>query len=298
MNPESENQPIVDPIVEKPKIKLFSRRDFIVGGIVGGPLALTYFFYKNFKNQGNQRAAKMSLIVGPAMFIGLIILTVILEEVILHRTIPRFVFPAIIVGITTGLYAKFQEIKVNQHVAAGGELFKSRGAGVVIISIIITILLFLGFLKAVIVTTGSDISVWDAIGLAQDYDQKAYEQKANEIAQNDQQAIKVFSLLNPSPLLNTAAPTKEDIIKDLDEGVAHYKRNLMLISEIDSIEKLPSVLKEDNAKLRKYTELRVQMFELLKKAVAEDTKVYDAQLEAIANDIQPLLQNSETTKNN
>ncbi|MES2971728.1 MAG: hypothetical protein V4702_05395 [Patescibacteria group bacterium] len=294
MNPESDIQPIVDPIVEKPKIKLFSRRDFIVGGIVGGPLALTYFFYKNFKNQGNQRAAKLSLIVGPATFIGLIILTVVLEEVILHRTIPRFVFPAIIVGVTTGLYAKFQEIKVNQHIASGGELYKSRGAGVVLISIIVTILLFLGFLKAVIVTTGSDISVWDAIGLAQDYDQKAYEQKMNEITQNDQQAIKVFSLLNPSPLLNTA-PTKADIIKDLDDGIARYKRNAILINEIDGIEKLPSVLKEDNARLRKYTELRVQMFELLKKAISEETKAYDTQIENIGKELEPLLQKPDNT---
>ena len=54
-----------------------------------------------------------------------------------------------------------------------------------------------------------------------------------------------------------------------------------VINKTNQFEDLPSELVEQNKILLKYAELRVQAFELLRKAIKEDTDKYAQQLEQI-----------------
>ncbi len=211
-------------------------------------------------------------------FIGLSILI----ESVFRITIPRLVYPPLVASITKGLFVKFQGAAVNQHKQAGGEFYKSRGAAVTLVSLIVTAALFLGFIQIVITATHSNLSISEAIGLTQPYDTNAYAQRIAQITQNDQQSIMVFSLPATTP--------KVQLLSSLDTGITRYKQNLTLINEIDSLNDIPAVIKKDDARLRNYTELRIQMFELIKKAIAEDSKAYDSQINDIGQQIEALTQ--------
>lgn len=269
-----------------PQIRLFSERDFIAGAAVGGVIAPTYFFYKNFKNQGNLKAAKLSVIFGLAAFVVIFGLS-FFTETILRTSIPTWIYLPIFIAITKGLVVKFQSASIKQHKESGGQFYKSRAAGVVFVSMIITVLMFLGIVQIVITTTHSNLGIWDTIFLSQQkFDKTALDQRALEINQNDQLSIKVLSL--PSTTTNA------ELISGIDAGIVRYTRNLQLVNEIDGIKNIPEIIKEDSARIRKYTELRIQMFELLKKSVVEETRAYDSQIMSIGKEIEPLTQSQKS----
>lgn len=281
MDPKSGNTPSTP--VTKPANKLFSRSTFIAGSIVGGPLAATYFFYKNFKNEGNRQAANLSVLLGLIISVALFVLALTLPTIVNPR-FDRALFPAIYVGITIALFRRFQEEKVKQHLAADGELYTSRGAGVVLVCIVISILLFFGSFKAMTATGHSNLGIWDVLGLAaSNYDRQAYEQKIHEFTQNDQRAITDFN--------QGATGTRADTLKALEDGIARYNRNNALLNEIDAMDNLPSILQKNDSKLRTYTNLRLQHFALMKKAVTEDTAAYNSQLQTVIGQLKKYVSN-------
>ncbi len=260
----------------KTSLKLHDKKAFIAGTLIGGPIAASLYFYDNLKAQGSKRTAKLFLLLGPVMLVGLTVLGIVLD------TLPRAVFGAISLGIVIALYMQFQDKKIDQHIKAGGKLHGARTVAIALISMVVTIALFFGYIKVVIAVTDADITVWEAIGLAQDYDRKTYNQKMAEFTKNDEQA---------DGLLNVAATTPtQEILDTLDDGIALYKKNQLLLNDVAAINGLPSALEKDTNRLRKYVELRIQLFELIKKAVAEDTTKYDSEIEATIEQIKPYLE--------
>jgi hypothetical protein len=77
----------------------------------------------------------------------------------------------------------------------------------------------------------------------------------------------------------------------LDEKtIPKWKENVRIINKTNQFENLPSELIEQNGILLKYSELRVQAFELFRKAIKEDTEKYSQQLELIHKQIDKELE--------
>jgi hypothetical protein len=270
------------------KRKLFSQKAFIIGGILGGPIAPIYFFYKNFKNQGNKYAARLSLILGPVIVVAFVILLTVIEDAIFKKGMSRPMIIGLNLALVAGFYFALQDKKVRAHAASGGKFYNP--VGIVLISMVLTVALVLGFIKAVIMVTDSDITVWEALSLSRsNYDDDAYWAKSDEIHSNDLRALRVFSLSEEA--------TDEEFITGLENSLVLYNRNLKLIKEIEAMKNLPTLLKKENASARRYTEIRLEMHPLMIKAVKENTTAYDAKIEALLDELDQY-QEDEAVDNN
>ncbi|MGE0634973.1 MAG: rhomboid family intramembrane serine protease [Bacteroidia bacterium] len=111
-----------------------------------------------------------------------------------------------------------------------------------------------------------------------------YETKMKEFVSMESMALEVYSL--PKTAKNS------DILYALKErGIYYWYQNLYLLEDLEKLN-LPDVLHERNKKLKEYCELRIKCYELIYKAILENTDMYEAnindynrQIEAIINDL-------------
>ena len=107
----------------------------------------------------------------------------------------------------------------------------------------------------------------------------------NDFNEMEKMALEIYSRVNYEP--------KEDLLYDIkDRGIYYWTENINLINEVDKLN-LPSEIHQRNSKIKLYCELRIKSFELIYKAVAENTdkyKVqiqnYDVQIQSIMNELK------------
>ncbi len=112
-----------------------------------------------------------------------------------------------------------------------------------------------------------------------------YDAKMNDFNEMEKMALEIYSRVNYEP--------KEDLLYDIkDRGIYYWTENINLINEVDKLN-LPSEIHQRNSKIKLYCELRIKSFELIYKAVAENTdkyKVqiqnYDVQIQSIMNELK------------
>lgn len=122
---------------EIPKGKVFKNKTFWVGPFLGGPLAAGYLFSENFKTLGQPEKVKTT-------WVYTIIATVIIFGSIFmipdSIDVPNHIIPIIYSAIAYGLFMKYQDKEVNNHIEAGGLIqswWKVIGVGLIGISITI-----------------------------------------------------------------------------------------------------------------------------------------------------------------
>lgn len=74
-----------------------------------------------------------------------------------------------------------------------------------------------------------------------------------------------------------------------DTGIPAWQKNLQILDELDSIEGLYKEFKDQNQVLREYCKLRIESYQLIRKAITEDTNSYDLQIEEINKKIAEVL---------
>jgi rhomboid protease GluP len=76
-----------------------------------------------------------------------------------------------------------------------------------------------------------------------------------------------------------------------DRGIYYWKENIKLLDSCEEMD-LPGLIMTQNAKLREYCELRIKSYELIYKAIDEDTDIYETKIndynEKIENIIEAL----------
>lgn len=115
-------------------------------------------------------------------------------------------------------------------------------------------------------------------------DMAIYDTKMKEFYDMEKMALEIYSRANYEP--------KEDLLYDIkDRGIYYWKESILLIEELEKLD-LPDVIHERNLKLKEYCELRIKSFELIYKAVSENTdkyeievKKYDRQIESIVHNL-------------
>lgn len=129
MNQTSDNQ--------IPNRKLFKEKTFWIGPFIGGPLVAGYLLAENFKIIGEPEKVK------PTWLVTIIATFIIFSGIFLIPegvNIPSFIIPIIYSAIAVGVYNKYQQQKINEHVESGGLIHSWwRVIGVSVIGLVITL---------------------------------------------------------------------------------------------------------------------------------------------------------------
>ena len=83
--------------------------------------------------------------------------------------------------------------------------------------------------------------------------------------------------------------SKYDYLTEIkNSGLYFWKENISLLNEVEKY-KLPEAIHERNKKLLRYCELRVKSYELLYKAINEDSEEYKKEIEDYNRQIEVVL---------
>jgi len=97
-----------------------------------------------------------------------------------------------------------------------------------------------------------------------------YEEKMKAFISMELMALEVYNLPEETPT--------EQILTELkDRGIYYWNENLKLIESCKELD-LPLDIRTRNSKLKKYCELRIKSYELIYKAIAEDSDQYENEM--------------------
>lgn len=108
-----------------------------------------------------------------------------------------------------------------------------------------------------------------------------YDKKIKEFSTYEAKALEVYKLPQ-----NT--PTEVLLLNINEKGIHYWNQNLKILNSLDSL-KLPFQIRNKNRKLKQYCELRLKSFELLYKAVSENTNQYQGEIDNYYKQIEAKL---------
>jgi rhomboid protease GluP len=102
-------------------------------------------------------------------------------------------------------------------------------------------------------------------------DIKTYDDKIKVFADMESKALEVYKLPEDAP--------RDKMLYEIKEvGIHYWEESIKLIESFDKME-LPAPIKTRNSVLKEYCELRIKCYELIYKAVSEDTDQYKEQID-------------------
>ncbi len=120
-----------------PEGKIYKGKAFWVGSFLGGPLVIGYLFAENFKVLGQPEKIKWAWIIS---IVSTIVIFYGAFEIPENINFPNQIIPITYTLIAYGLFKKFQEEKVNEHIKRGGVLYSwEKIIGVSIIGLLVTL---------------------------------------------------------------------------------------------------------------------------------------------------------------
>lgn len=118
----------------------------------------------------------------------------------------------------------------------------------------------------------------------------------NDIAKYDERMLAFFERETKAlEVFNLPPDTSTDriLFKLKDHGIELWQKNIELVDSLQMLD-LPAIVKTRNTKLREYCELRIKVYELIYKAIAEDTESYQNEIDAYNQKIEAVF--TELTK--
>jgi hypothetical protein len=248
---ETENQ--IENTTEN--IKLYSSKAISGATFLGGPLAAGYLISENFKALNKPDDGRKSFIIGIVTTIILFGGIFMLPEQIIDK-IPRQLIPLIYTGIIWGIVEWKQGDILKAHKENNNTFFSGwRAAGIGLISLLIIGIGIFGY--AYLESSNPAYEIYDT--------------KIAEFSKNENESLTFYD--------NIEFKSNSTLLSELDNKVIpKWERNIKLINELENIDGLPNDLSDQNKTLLKYSELRLEAFLLIKKAVSEGTDKYDSQL--------------------
>lgn len=112
-------------------------------------------------------------------------------------------------------------------------------------------------------------------------DFKKYEEKMKEFVLIESMALEVYSLPDGTP--------NENILLELKErGLYYWNENLKLIDGLKELD-LPLAVRTKNSIMKEYCELRIKSYELIYKAIDEDTDKYENEINECNQKIEKII---------
>lgn len=247
-------------------IQLYSTKAIGGATFLGGPLAAGYMIGENFKAINKPNEGRSSLIIGIISTIVLFTGIFMIPENVIDK-IPRQLIPLIYTGIIWVIAEWKQGDILKSHRKNGNSFFSGwRAAGIGFVSLIIISIGILGY-----VFFGMDNKVYDK-----------YDAELTVFQMNEEQTLVFYDHINTE--------SNYSLIKELENTtIPKWKENIEIINRTSRFEDLPTELTQQNEILLKYSELRLEAFQLFKKAIEEDTDKYSIQLERIHKEIDEQL---------
>ena len=115
-----------------------------------------------------------------------------------------------------------------------------------------------------------------------------YHKTPNDIGQLDEKMKKFASLEQVALGIyhKDGSTSNEELLKEIkDRGIVNWRECVKLIDEADQLN-IPDKLHFRNSQLKEYCELRIKSYEVLYKAIAEDTDKYESEIQDFNNQIE------------
>ena len=237
------------------KIKLYSQKAIAIATYFGGPLAAGILIRKNSLNLGREKEGLIALIVGIVSTILLFWGIFQIPESIIDK-IPNVLIPAVYTGIIYLIVERMHGNILRKHKEEKNEFYSNwRAAG---IGLICTVILLGGIFAY-------------AYYAPEDWDVKTFDTEQKKYNSNESEALKLFDILNNG--------SKSEIVYFIEQiGIPKWKENIEILNKISGIENMPEEYQKQNKLLLEYCNLRIEAYELISKAVQNDTSEYDEEI--------------------
>jgi 4-amino-4-deoxy-L-arabinose transferase-like glycosyltransferase len=244
--------------------QLYSQRSIGIATFFGGPLAAGILVQRNYINLGNEGHGKQALYLGILLTIALFLGIFSIPEELIDK-IPNSVFPAIYTALIYLAVEKLQGKQLNAHKDNNGSFYSAWNATGI------------GFGCMVVLLAGI---FGYAYFFTADFDSTKYNKGLAEVQQFEAEALQLFSM-NGTP---------EEAVNFIDtRGIPNWEKCIATLNEMNSIEGLTNEFKEQNQILLEYCQLRIEAYQLIKKANLEATNKYDSEIELLDKKINDLL---------
>lgn len=239
-------------------LRFYSQKSIAIATFIGGPLAAGYLIRENYLSLNKPDEGKKSLLIGFVATVLLFTGIFMIPEAIIEK-IPSFVIPAIYTAIIYSIVEKIHGKILNEHKENENNFYSGwKAAGVGFVSLIV---LLIGIFGYAYLSVGGD-------------EYEKYDAEIAKFSKNETESLLFFE--------HYETETDNSLLQELENStIPKWEENIEIIKNSNTIENLPSELLEQNKILLKYSELRLKAFELYKKAIKEDTAIYDQQLEQI-----------------
>lgn len=238
--------------------KLYSQKAFGLATFLGGPLAAGLLARQNFKTLGNDDYAKLSLIIGVVSTVLIFGGLAMVPENIIDK-IPNAILPAIYTAIIYFIIEKLQGKELAEHKKNNGVFYSMwKAAGI-------------GAISLVILSAGIFSYVYS---METDFDAQKYDDGIALITKNEEQALRLFTIIENS--------SQQQSINFIDNfGIPAWQSNLKILEGLDKMEGLYDELSKQNQILKNYCKLRIESYQLIRKALIENTSYYDAAIQSL-----------------
>ena len=259
----TENQP---QQVDNPIVKFHSKKGIGLATFLGGPVAAGILIRKNYLNLDKTDQANHALFIGILSTVVVLAVAVSIPEGSYDKLL-GYAIPAAYTAVVYFLVDKYQGETLQQHEDANGEFYSRwRAAGIGLVGGICMLIAVFGY----------------AFAITESFDDEAYDARIEIFNENEIKAMKLYEYLEQGKL-KVIPPFI------IEFGMPAWNENLRILNQLDNMPEIYPELKAQNEMLRKYCNLRIEVYQLIGKAINEDTNEYDYQIEQLHYEIDKLL---------
>lgn len=238
------------------ELLLYSQKSIGIATFIGGPMAAGYLIRENYRSLDEPDKGRSALILGFVATAVIFFVIFSLPESIIDK-VPNQILPAVYTLIIYLIVEKIHGDILNRHKEFKNKFYSAwKAAGIGILSLAIILISAFGFALFSPET--------------EKYDQ--YDAQMEEFFQNETETLVFYD--------NLGSKQNNTLLRELDrEVIPKWEENIRIIQRTNEMDGLPYDLVEQNVLLLEYAELRLKAFKLFKKAIEEDTNLYDRELE-------------------
>lgn len=239
-------------------LKLYSQRAISIATFLGGPLAAGYLVRENYLELNKPDEAKKAFIYGLLTTVAVFGFIFIMPESIMEK-VPNQIIPLIYTAIIYYVVEQTQGETLKLHKELGNEFYSGwKAARIGFVSLLLLITLIFGYVFL----------------FENDENLELYDAKMEVFSKNETESLEFYKYIS--------LEDKSKLVKRLDTDVIpKWSQNIDIVKQTMLIDGLPDEIVEQNEKLLKYSELRLEAFKLLKKAISEETTIYDKELDML-----------------
>lgn len=246
--------------------KLYSQRAIGIATYLGGPLAAGILVRKNFINLGKDKQGLNSLLLGMMSTVILFAGIFSIPDDVIDK-VPNSLIPLIYTGIVYLIVESIQGKDLKEFKKNNGTFYSGwNAAGIGLLSGILLAIGLFGY----------------AFLQEEDWDVDSYNSKIERHTANEEQALKLFEMLDSHPQSEITQFIKVT-------GIPKWEENLEILNSIDKIKNVPEEFRTQVGLLKKYTKLRIEAYGLISKAVQAESSAYDEEIIKIHNRIDEII---------